>query len=68
MNSDNSSCVLLRIGVTSLRLDVLDSTGCSSTGSTVGVSSITPDAAPLRLDHSCDYQGFQLCCRYGSEL
>jgi hypothetical protein len=45
-DSDNSSCVLLHIGVASLKLDVLDSTGCSSTGSTVGVSSITPNAAP----------------------
>ena len=44
--SDNSSCVLLRIGVNSLSLNVLDSTGCSSTGSTVAVSSITPDTAP----------------------
>jgi Lysyl oxidase len=44
--SDNSSCVLLRIGVNSLSLNVLDSTGCSSTGSTAAVSSITPDTAP----------------------
>jgi len=44
--SDNSSCVLLRIGVNSLSLNVLDDTGCSSTGSTVAVSSITPDTAP----------------------
>jgi Lysyl oxidase len=44
--SDNASCVLLRISVTNLMLDV-DSAGCSSTGSTVGVSSITPNTAPL---------------------
>ena len=43
-NSDNASCVLLRIR--NLRLDILDSSGCSSTGSTVGVSSITPNTAP----------------------
>jgi Lysyl oxidase len=43
-NSDNTSCVLLRI--TNLTLDVLDSAGCSSTGNTVVVSSITPDTAP----------------------
>lgn len=43
-DSDNASCVLLRIS--NLSLDILDSTGCSSTGSTVGVSSITPNAAP----------------------
>jgi Lysyl oxidase len=42
--SDNASCVLLRINA--LILDVLDSTGCSSTGSTVAVSSITPNTAP----------------------
>ena len=45
-DSDNTSCVLLRIGVTSLSLDVLDSAGCSGTGDTVGVSSITPNTAP----------------------
>ncbi|HEX7232418.1 MAG TPA: lysyl oxidase family protein [Candidatus Binatia bacterium] len=45
--SDNSSCVLLRIGVNSLSLNVLDSTGCSSTGGAVAVSSITPNTAPL---------------------
>jgi hypothetical protein len=44
--SDNTSCVLLRISVTNLMLDV-DSAGCSSTESTVVVSSITPDTAPL---------------------
>jgi Lysyl oxidase len=43
-DSDNTSCVLLRI--TNLTLDVLDSAGCSSTGNTVVVSSITPDTAP----------------------
>jgi len=45
-DSDNTSCVLLRISVTNLTLDVLDSSGCSSTGNTVVVSSITPDTAP----------------------
>jgi hypothetical protein len=42
-DSDNTSCVLLRI--TNLTLNVLDA-GCSSTGSAVVVSSITPDTAP----------------------
>ena len=44
-DSDNTSCVLLRISVTSLSLNV-DSAGCSGTGSTVVVSSISPNAAP----------------------
>jgi Lysyl oxidase len=43
-DSDNTSCVLLRI--TNLTLNVLDSAGCSGTGSTVVVSSITPNTAP----------------------
>jgi hypothetical protein len=43
-DSDNTSCVLLRIR--NLTLDILDSTGCNSTGSTVAVSTITPNAAP----------------------
>jgi hypothetical protein len=45
-DSDNTSCVLLRISARNLSLNVLDSTGCSSTGSIVGVSSITPNAVP----------------------
>jgi hypothetical protein len=45
-DSDNSSCVLLRISVTNLMLNVLDSTGCSSTGTAVSVSEITPNTAP----------------------
>jgi len=44
-NSDNTSCVLLHISVTNLTLNV-DSAGCSGTGSTVVVSSITPNTAP----------------------
>jgi Lysyl oxidase len=43
-DSDNTSCVLLRIR--NLTLDILDSSGCSSTGSTVAVSSIIPNTAP----------------------
>ena len=48
-DSDNASCVLLRISVTNLSLNVLDSVGCSGTHSTVVVSSITPNTA---LQHS----------------
>jgi len=44
-DSDNTSCVLLHISVVNLSLNV-DSAGCSSTGNTVVVSSITPDTAP----------------------
>jgi hypothetical protein len=45
-DSDNASCVLLRISVTNLTLNVLDNAGCSASGSTVAVSSITPNTAP----------------------
>ena len=44
-DSDNASCMLLRISVTNLSLNVLDSTGCSGTGGTIVLSSITPNAA-----------------------
>src|SRR5262245_15586908 len=43
-DSDNTSCVLLSIR--NLNLDILDSSGCSSTGGTVAVSSIIPNTAP----------------------
>jgi hypothetical protein len=45
-DSDNTSCVLLRISVTTATFTVLDGTGCSGTVSAVVVSSITPNAAP----------------------
>jgi hypothetical protein len=45
-DSDNTSCVLLRISVTNLTVNVLDSAGCSGTGGAVVVSSISPNTAP----------------------
>jgi hypothetical protein len=45
-DSDNTSCVLLRISVTNLTLNVLDSSGCSGTSGAVVVSGITPNTAP----------------------
>jgi hypothetical protein len=45
-DSDNASCVLLRISLTNLTLNVLDSNGCSGPGGgTIAVSSIAPNSA-----------------------